>query len=183
VGDVKDYLEQGCLLPDGKGRQCPFCTDRHALRLHGFYQRQALFPDPEGCHRIAVRRLLCARTGKTVSLLPDFCLPRRQHGPAILGLFITAVVLKGRGLLAGLRAVRADAPGHSVAQALWQGFLSRLPQLRTYLASLRPRVASAPCTVVALHRRVAPVALGLCEGFAFRHHGRGFHQHSHEGLA
>jgi hypothetical protein len=28
-----------------------------------------------------------------VSLLPDFCTPRHQHGPAILGIFLSALVI------------------------------------------------------------------------------------------
>jgi len=93
---VKSYLDNPRSLLTEENRRCPFCKNGHRLRRHGTYERQALFPDPEDPRSIPIQRLLCARKGKTVSLLPDFCLPRRQHGPSILGLFLQAKVVSER---------------------------------------------------------------------------------------
>ena len=132
-------------------------------------------------------RLLCARTGKTVSLLPDFCLPRRQHGPAIVGAFLSGYA-QGESLLASLRAVRPDAAGHSVAQSLRQGFLARAGPIRAYLARLRARAIDPPATACGRRREVAALLVGLCHGFAaaaeaFVHHGVGLHAMAQIGLA
>jgi hypothetical protein len=188
TGWVKAYLASPGMLATPASRRCPFCHDGHLLRLHGVYLRHALFPDPEAPARIPVVRLLCPRAGRTVSLLPDFCLPRRQHGPAILGAFLLAWAVAGRPLLAALRSVRREAPGHSVAQSLLRGFLGRLHALRSYLAALRPRLPDPPKESPAPRRHAAAVVLALLEGFreaarAFVHHGRTFHGRFAEGLA
>jgi hypothetical protein len=180
-GGVKTYLASPGMLATPESRRCPFCPDGHRLRLHGAYLRHALFPDPAVPARIPVLRLLCARTGRTVSLLPDFCLPRRQHGPAILGAFLVAWAVSGRPLLDALRSVRRESPGHSVAQSLLRSFLGRLHALRSYLAARRPRLPDPPREIPAPRRHAAAVVLALLEGFgeaakAFIHHGRAFHE-------
>jgi hypothetical protein len=124
-----------------------------------------------------VQRLLCPITGRTVSLLPDFCLPRRQHGPEILGRFLAAYVLQGLALLAALKRVRALASWHSVAQSLRDGFLRRASTVRTYVARLNARAIDIPCEVAASRVEVARLLIPLLEGFddaglALRHHAR-----------
>jgi len=175
------------LLASPGARECPFCDDRHRLRRHGHYHRFALLPDEQEPIRVRVRRLLCARTGKTVSLLPDFCLPRRQHGPAIVGTFLSRYAA-GEPLLAALRAARPDAAGHSVAQSLRKGFLARAGPIRAYLARLRARAIDPPATTCGRRREVVALLVGLCHGFAtaaeaFVHHGVGLHAMAHVGLA
>ncbi|MEM7202550.1 MAG: DUF6431 domain-containing protein [Planctomycetota bacterium] len=87
-GGLKAYVASPEMLVSERSRKCPFCRDKHRLRLHGHYHRHVLVPGDQAPERVPVRRLLCTRVRKTVSLLPDFCLPRRQHGPAILGTFL-----------------------------------------------------------------------------------------------
>ena len=184
-GGVKSYLENSrCLLTD-ENRRCPFCPDSHRLRIHGTYDRQALFPEGIAA-RLVIHRLRCARTGRTVSLLPDFCLPRRQHGPSILGLFLDALV-SGAGQLEALMRFRPDATQHSTARSLLQGFLKRATKIRTYLASLRPRIVDPPRSLPG-HHGLALLVHGLLYGFkdpvpAFTDHGRGFHRRFQVGLA
>lgn len=187
-GGLKAYrASPDILLATEQARECPYCPDRHRLRLHGHYLRFALVPGAEAPDRVLVRRLLCARTGRTVSLLPDFCLPRRQHGPAIVGAFLSRYSA-GDPLLTALRAVRPDAPGHSVAQALRRGFLSRAGPIRTYLARCRHRALEPPSSPSGRRREVAALLVGLCHGFAtaaaaFVHHGVEMHLLAHVGLA
>ncbi|MCK4306100.1 MAG: hypothetical protein KAY24_17805 [Candidatus Eisenbacteria sp.] len=85
-------------------RGCPFCSDQHPLRIHGVYKRFVLLPGFSRPVRIKVLRLLCPRLGRSVSLLPAFCLPHRQYGAAVLGRFLKARLLLGATLGAALRS-------------------------------------------------------------------------------
>jgi len=187
-GGLKAYCESPDMLLEAEGaRECPFCGDGHRLRLHGHYSRFALLPGDQEPQRLPIRRLLCARTGRTVSLLPDFCLPRRQHGPAIVGTFLSRYA-EGAPLLAALRAARPDAPGHSVAQSLRRGFLTRAGPIRVYLARLRAQVLEPPPSPTGRRREVAALLVGLCHGIAtaaeaFVHHGVDLHARFQIGLA
>ena len=186
-GGLKAYLAAPDVLVTEESRSCPFCSEEHRLRLHGHYHRVALVPGGEEPCRVPIRRLLCIHVGRTVSLLPDFCVPRRQHGPAILGSFLAGYA-RGRALLKALRGVRPDAPSHSVAQSLRNGFLARAGPIRTYLARLRGRALEAPPTVAGRRREVAGLLVGLCQGFAtaaeaFVRHGVELHAALHIGLA
>jgi hypothetical protein len=187
-GGVNAYLsDPDCLVTD-ETLVCPFCPDGHRLRRHGFYERWAILPAPEAPHRIPVRRLLCPVVGQTVSLLPDFCLPRRQHGPEILGVFLHARAVLGLTLVAALRRARPDASGHSVGQALITGFLLRAERIRAYLATLRPRSPRLPSGIPRPLRQLASLVLGLVHrtrdpGRAFLVHGQTFFARFGVGLA
>lgn len=168
-------------------RACPFCPEPHRLRRHGSYRRFSLLPEPEPGQTIPVMRLLCARVGRTVSLLPDFCLPRRQHGPDILGRFLDRW-LRGSGMHAALKQVRPAAHEHSTAQRLLGGVRGRAPTLRTYLSSLGRRAVEPPAKLGGLRRELAPIVLGLLAGYpdsgsAFVAHGVAFHSRFQHGLA
>jgi hypothetical protein len=185
-GGIKSYLESPDQLVNDSTRECPFCAAAHALRLHGWYERWVITPDPEPELRITVQRLLCAVTGQTVSLLPDFCLPRRQHGPEVLGRFVWGLV-EGLGLGAAWARVRR-AGGHGVAQHLVRGFLRRTVQLQAYLATRCARAPTIPEDIATDRRELARLVLGLVAGgseagAAFRYHGRPFHHEFGVGLA
>jgi hypothetical protein len=180
-GGVKSYVASVEALLTEEALRCPFCADGHRLRQNGRYRRWALLPDPTPAERIPVLRLRCSRTGRTVSLLPDFCLPRRQHGPGILGIFVDGVVHHGVGLHAALRRARGAAMEHSTAQSLMRGFVRRQDALRTYLAGLRARAIPPPDGFAGLRRALAPVVLALLADHpdpvsAFVHHGHQFHR-------
>ena len=167
---------------------CPFCSDCHKLRRHGKYHRWALFPDPQGDVLIPVQRFLCPETGKTLSLLPEFCIPRRQQGPAILGLFLQALLLGAASLLCALRSVRRAAPGHSVAQSLLGGFLARTTAIKGYLAFVRARAIEPPENTPAALLPLALLTAGICHGFsdtaaAYVHCGVGLHRLTGKSLA
>lgn len=184
-GGLNGYLAAPDALVDERARACPFCADQHRLRLHGHYHRLVLL-EGDRTARVPVRRLLCVHTGRTVSLLPDFCIPRRQHGPAILGTFLAGYA-EGQPLLTALRAARPDAPGHSVAQSLRGGFLARGGGIRTLLASLRARALEPTPSTAGLRGEVSVLLGALCLGFvkaadAFVHHGVGLHAMQQIGL-
>lgn len=184
-GGLNGYLAAPDALVDEASRACPFCAEKHRLRLHGHYHRFVIVEDGRTA-RLPVRRLLCVHTGRTVSLLPDFCIPRRQHGPAILATFLAGYA-EGKPLLTALRAARPDAPGHSVAQSLRRGFLARGVQIRTFLASLRARALEPTPSTAGLRGEVSVLLGALCLGFvkaadAFVHHGVGLHAMQQIGL-
>lgn len=186
-GGIKSYLEAPDALLTAELRQCPICTPVHRLRRHGWYERWGIFPDPESPHRIPVLRLLCAVTSQTVSLLPDFCLPFRQHGPDILGPFLWGVAIEGLSLSAALGRVRRGTR-HSVAWHLWRGFSQRAAELQAYVAGCRARAPTVPETVAPSRRAIAQQVLSLVTdgtdvAAAFRHHGRRFHRRFGLGLA
>jgi hypothetical protein len=189
AGGINAYVASPDCLLSHETRRCPLCSDHHPLRIHGWYWRYALLPgSPEGeAPRIRVLRLLCARLGRTVSLLPDFCLPRRQQGPAILALFLQALV-QGLSLLQALRQTRAEVASHSVAQNLLRGFLSRRTQILVYLGGLRARSPEPAISPGRDPWRLALLVDGLCEGWddpgrAFEVRARGFHDRFGLGLA
>ncbi len=142
-GGVNAYQENSRVILTAENKACPFCPDGHCLRIHGTYVRQGLFPDRSAPETLTIHRLLCVRRGQTVSLLPDFCLPRRQHGPSILALFLHAL-LEGAGLLSAIRSVRKEVQHHSTAQALLRGFLQKAKEIQTYLARIRHRAVKVP---------------------------------------
>lgn len=189
VGGIKAYVASPDCLLSSATRACPFCSDRHPLWIQGWYWRYALGPGfGEGeVLRIRVLRLLCARRGQTVSLLPEFCLPRRQHGPAILAIFLQALV-QGLSLLEALRQARVEVASHSVAQSLVRGFLSRRTELLVYLGGLRARALDPAISPGRDRWGLASLVDGLCQGFqdparAFEVHARGFHDRFGLGLA
>jgi hypothetical protein len=123
---------------------CPWCPEPHRLWRHGEYRRTAILPGARTV-QVPVFRFLCGHARTTVSLLPDFCLPRRQHGPEVLGRFLEALLVTGLTLMGAMRRARPDAPaGHSLPQSLLAGFRRRLPVVRAWLASQRARAPSAP---------------------------------------
>jgi hypothetical protein len=179
-GGIKSYMADPDGLLTEETRRCPRCTPQHPLRRHGWYERWAVFPDPESPQRISVLRLLCVVTGQTLSLLPDFCLPLRQHGPDILGPFLVGAAIDGLSLSAALRRLRRGSR-HSVASHLWRGFGKRAAEVAAYVAGCRARAPTVPTTVAPERRTVAQQVLSLVGdetdvATAFRHHGRLFHR-------
>ncbi len=159
--------------------KCPFCRKRHALLRHGYYERQSLLPNDPMCHTIKVARLLCVFQGKTVSLLPDFCLPGRQHGPGILAAFLIAYYLRGVSLVSALKQVRPDTFTHATAQSLQNGFQQQGPQIDHYLSSLVIDKSKPSETKTARHSRESLRVMELIKNHnspqtAFTHHGRAF---------
>jgi hypothetical protein len=169
------------LLVSEETRRCPFCDPSCRLRLHGTYVRFLILPGEDGERRIRVARLLCPTTGRTVSLLPDFCVPGRQHGTVVLARFLDAYS-RGASLQSALRAARHGAERHSTAQSLRSGFLSRAGPIRDYVAKIRRRVdeaARAPKPELdSIRRETASLIVSLIGGLqdvaeAFVVHGVG----------
>ncbi len=185
---VHEYIALPQVLLTEDLRVCPFCPDGHRLRSHGIYLRFAIV-EQGAEHRIPVLRLLCARQGRTLSLLPDFCLPGRQHGPAVLGVFLETLILGGLTLTGAMRRARPDTPsGHSLPQSLLRGFVRRLPPIRAWLASRRHRFPDLaapprPRQIEWVQTVAALLEAGEDVGAAFVTSGRRFHAATGLGLA
>jgi len=190
-GGVNSYLadpEQG--ISEAQ-RPCSCCSPPRRMWRHGWYHRRVLVEGAKTAASIPVARLRCPATGDTVSLLPDFCLPRRQIAPAVLAVFLAALVFQGDTLRAALLAARADLSAHtahhSQAQSLRDGFQRRLPKLRMYLARFKPHFPEPHPSVADRHKPFAIVLALMREGFAglaeaLRHHSRHFHPQVEVGL-
>lgn len=178
-------------LSPARAGGCPYCRDRHRLRAHGSYERWVFVLDGHAPReeRVPVKRFLCPRTGRTVSLLPDFCLPRRRYGTEVVGLLLHAVSTVGASLAEAFSRLRHRLEGVRSGQALVAGFLARRPQLEGYTARLRQRTPELPAGLGDAYRQeVARLFLPLCVGHssgpdALRHHGRCFHGQFGQGIA
>jgi len=69
---------------------CPMCISFTVFRKHGFYQRTAI--TLESIIRIYVRRYRCAKCGRTLSFLPQFCHPKFQYSILAVFLFLNKIL-------------------------------------------------------------------------------------------
>ena len=88
---------------------CPFPDCMGKLHKHGFYWRWVILLDGAR-KRFGVHRSRCARCGRTISFLPDFCVPYKQFGADVIHAALVAVLLRGL-------SVRAVAVWDSVHNA------------------------------------------------------------------
>ncbi len=80
--NVQDYAREFAHLTIPRPRCCPHCEALDRLIGHGSYPRNAV--DPQHSTAIRVKRFFCPVCGKTVSVLPTFCLPRRHYQTATI---------------------------------------------------------------------------------------------------
>jgi hypothetical protein len=78
--------------------KCPHkdCHVPIKMRKHGFYERYVITMSFSGIIRI--RRYLCGACGRTVSMLPSFCVPRLVYGVEVmvLALMVAAKYMSAR---------------------------------------------------------------------------------------
>ena len=180
-GGSKHYradMERKALpIPEGSDI-CPWCPVPHRLRKHGCYFRRAL--TREEVHDLLIRRLLCPVQGKTVSLLPDFLLPRKHHTAGVIADFFHAYVLLGLTLLASVARARKAFASYQKGGFWRRCFEKNLPRIRTYLAQLHPEQRREPVPVSARSRIEPALALLLeCSRSprqAFEAHSRRMHR-------
>ncbi len=80
--DVQRYAREFAQLSIPRPRSCPYCEAPDRLVGHGSYPRNAV--DPQHSIPIRIKRFLCPVCGRTVSVLPTFCLPHRHYQAAII---------------------------------------------------------------------------------------------------
>lgn len=122
---------------------CPSCHTRVPLQKHGFYRRTVDTGNWNG--RIYIRRYRCKRCGKTVSLLPSFCLPYFQYTVELIYMALEHIFSLGHSLRACLVFLKACCHqlswGPSYLQFYARRFLSNLPRIYLVLRMLLPDVS------------------------------------------
>lgn len=169
---------------------CPFCEPTHRLRRHGTYRRTAVTADAVLC--ISIERLLCAATGRTVSLLPDFLFPRKQHVVPVVAAFLSAFVFQTLSLTASMACATIIYASRQKGTYWIRCLLRNAPVFQIYMASIRPRqriprseAALPPPApgggfITRVRARLALLLDLLLDGFgsledAFRFHSRHMH--------
>jgi len=91
---------------------CPFpdCKVHVCMKKHGFYSRNVI--DDEYCGLIRIRRYLCPKCRRTVSMLPDFCIPRYVYlVQVIMGMLAMFAETASIAAVAAAYALRFPAVG------------------------------------------------------------------------
>ena len=91
-GSIQEYLQEFSDANRYRPKPCPLCHAAHPLRAHGFYSRTLVDVNYDGA--IPVRRYLCLRCKRTVSLLPEFALPYLRFSVAVVALFLVSRLLR-----------------------------------------------------------------------------------------
>lgn len=78
---IEEYVAKGQDFPFPEPRLCPNCK-RGKPNKHGFYRRFCL--NGHSIFRLLIRRFRCRACRITISLLPDFCIPRFQYSLSLL---------------------------------------------------------------------------------------------------
>jgi hypothetical protein len=106
--DVQEYLRQFSRLPLVLPTTCARCGASDCLCRHGSYGRQVC--EGNAVFSIRVKRLLCRLCHRTISLLPSFCLPYRQHSTAVVEKVLSLRFLKGASWRAIGRSLGWEVP-------------------------------------------------------------------------
>ena len=140
--DVQGYVDLvkvvgvgALVLPEWAWR-CPFCKDRHKLSRHGSYWRYVI--TRRDIHQTRIRRLLCEVHGKTVSFLPSFLAPGKQHCLGVMGRFFEER-MKEKSLEEAIEAATQNRPSKKKGQYWERSLEAKSSVTQTYLAGLRRR--------------------------------------------
>ena len=120
----EDYVET-----DGYGKypnapkKCPFkkCGVNLEMKKHGFYSRFLTTFKFSG--RIRIRRYICPKCGKTVSMLPSFCIPRVSYGATLVVMLLRFALTAG-SIRKAAKTFRTHVA--SITRRLIGKYLSRL---------------------------------------------------------
>jgi len=120
---------------------CPQCEAKQPLTGHGFYCRTLVDMGFDGA--IRVRRYLCPRCKRTVSLLPEFALPWLRFSITVIALFLVARLRKGLTFTVSARAAAQPAMPYQRGQVWVRRFRKQASTLGVALAPLvKPMTAS-----------------------------------------
>jgi hypothetical protein len=105
-------------FPDMSGDLCPQCKGGY-LSKHGFYGRHLITIGFEG--EIKIRRFYCKEAcGRTVSLLPSFCHPKRTYGILVIIGFLIEFYIKMSAVCAAVANYLAETGVECSRQLLLQ---------------------------------------------------------------
>lgn len=97
------------IFPDAPDR-CPFkdCSMPVSLKKHGYYSRYFISKSFSGI--LYIRRYICPVCGKTVSMLPIFCLQYFQYSALDILNILNELYLKGMPLNSLVKKLKNDLP-------------------------------------------------------------------------
>jgi hypothetical protein len=133
---------------------------------------------------VAIARFLCRATGRTVSLLPDFLVPRKQHTVAVIATFLHAFVWVGLSLAIAVATATRLYPSREKGRFWARAVAARAPLVHAYAAvqDLRTAPPAADSVLPAdpartlLRTLLAPLRAGWPDlPSAFVHHSRCLH--------
>ena len=134
AGSIQHYLDQIADPDRHRPDLCPQCEAKRPLTGHGFYHRTLVDVTFNGVIRI--RRYLCCSCKRTVSLLPEFVLPRLRFSISVIALFLAARLLNGLTLVAAARAAAQTAMPYQRGQFWIRRFQKKAPALSLALVPL-----------------------------------------------
>ena len=143
IGSIQQYLrdiQEDSAADRYRPDRCPLCQAWTSILAHGFYYRTVVHVEFDGS--IPVRRYLCCRCRRTISLLPDFVLPYLRHSTIIISLFLVSR-LAGRGLRESAQAAHQPKMSYQRGQFWVRRFRKQAAGLCAALVSLTTAV-SAP---------------------------------------
>lgn len=140
AGSIQQYLEEISDPDRYRPDCCPQCEGKQALTGHGFYHRTLVDCDFDGT--IPVRRYLCRRCKRSVSLLPQFALPWLRFSITVISLFLVARLLQGFTLTAAALAAGQRAMPYERGQFWIRRFRKQASTLGLALTPLAAPVAA-----------------------------------------
>ncbi len=133
-GSIQLYQAQLADPDRHRPDRCPQCQAKHPLTSHGFYTRTLIDTVMETILRI--RRYLCQFCKRTVSLLPQFCLPYLRSSISVIALFLVARLLHHQTLNAAATAAHQPSMPYQRGQFWLRRFTAQAATLCAALAAI-----------------------------------------------
>lgn len=134
TGSLQHYQAELAQPDRHRPDHCPQCQAKQPLTGHGFYTRTLIDTAVETILR--VRRYLCRSCKRTVSLLPEFCLPYLRSGIAVIALFLIARLLHQQTLKDGATAAHQSSMPYQRGQFWLRRFTAQAATLCAALAAI-----------------------------------------------
>jgi hypothetical protein len=143
-GSIQQYVT-GVELKEEANRcrpaACPQCESEQPLVCHGFYRRTVVDVDSDWV--IRVRRYLCSKCRRTVSLLPDLVLPYMRFATEVIAVFLTARLWRGETLKTAAETAGQTGMPYQRGQQWIRRFRHEAESISAALAALvRPMTAA-----------------------------------------
>jgi DNA-directed RNA polymerase subunit RPC12/RpoP len=134
-GSIQQYMEDIDDPDRGRPSRCPQCRAKEPLTSHGFYSRTIVDEAFDGLIRI--RRYLCQRCSRTVSVLPEWALPFMRFSIAVIARTVKARLMENRAW-----KLAAPEAAYQRAQHWVRRFSKQAEPLSSALAALTAVIAA-----------------------------------------
>jgi hypothetical protein len=125
-------LNKAFSFPKAPFRRChnPKCSRLVQFKKHGFYERYFLSSFFDG--KIVIRRYICPECGHTISVMPDFCLPRYINALEIIFQYILRVFNRKGSIIACLEELNKEY-GFNISRQLLYNYRKRFMDNLTFI--------------------------------------------------